>query len=76
MAHTMTTKVGPKINLNNFHDDDDEFTKLVTWAIPALLTLHFFSFSTFILATIKHLVDQSNKFKAYDDLGVQFYITT
>ena len=27
-------------------------------------------------ATIKHLDGQSNKFKAYDDLGVQLYITT
>ena len=36
----------------------------------------FFQFFYFHQATIKHLVDQSNKFKAYDDLGVQFYITT
>ena len=36
----------------------------------------FFQFFHFHQATIKHLVDQSNKFKANDDLGVQFYITT
>ena len=36
----------------------------------------FFQFFYFHQATIKHLVDQSNKFKAYYDLGVQFYITT
>ena len=36
----------------------------------------FFQFFYFHWATIKHLVDQSNKFKAYDDLGVQLYITT
>ena len=35
-------------------------------------------FSVFLLSSghNKNLVDQSNKFKAYDDLGVQFYITT
>ena len=37
---------------------------------------YIFSVFYFHQATIKHLVDQSNKFKAYDDLGVQFYITT
>ena len=36
----------------------------------------FFQFFYFHQATIKHLVVQSNKFKAYGDLGVQFYITT
>ena len=36
----------------------------------------FFQFFYFHRATIKHLVVQSIKFKAYDDLGVQFYITT
>ena len=36
----------------------------------------FFQFFYFHRATIKYLVDQSNKLKAYDDLGVQFYITT
>ena len=36
----------------------------------------FFILFYFHWATIKHLVDQSNKFKAYDDLGVQLYITT
>ena len=36
----------------------------------------FVQFFYFHCATIKHLVDQSNKFKAYDDLGVQLYITT
>ena len=36
----------------------------------------FFQFFYFHWATIKHLVDKSNKFKAYDDLGVQLYITT
>ena len=36
----------------------------------------FFQFFYFHWATIKHLVDQSNKFKVYDDLGVQLYVTT
>ena len=36
----------------------------------------FFQFFYFHRATIKHLVVQSNKFKAYGDLGVQFYIST
>ena len=36
----------------------------------------FFQFFYFHWATIKHLVDKSNKFKAYDDLGMQLYITT
>ena len=36
----------------------------------------FFQFFYFHWATIKHLVDQSHKFKAYDDLGAQLYITT
>ena len=36
----------------------------------------FFQFFYFYWATRKHLVDQSNKFKAYDELGVQLYITT
>ena len=36
----------------------------------------FFQFLYFHRATIKYLVDQSNKSKAYDDLEVQFYITT
>ena len=36
----------------------------------------FFQFLYFHWATIKYLVDQSNKSKAYDDLEVQFYITT
>ena len=35
-----------------------------------------FLFSLGHKPTIKHLVDQSNKFKAYDDLGVQLYINT
>ena len=36
----------------------------------------FFQFFYFHQATIKDLVVQSNKCKAYGDLGVQFYITT
>ena len=36
----------------------------------------FFQFFYFHCAIIKHLVDQSNKLKVYDDLGVQLYITT
>ncbi len=36
----------------------------------------FVLFFYFHWATIKHLVDQSNKFKAYDHLGVQLYVTT
>ena len=36
----------------------------------------FFQCFYFHWATIKHLVDQANKFKAYDDLGVQLFITT
>ena len=36
----------------------------------------FVQFFDFHWATIKHLDVQSNKFKAYDDLGVQLYITT
>ena len=42
-------------------------------AIPALLMLHKV---VQFWATIKHLDGQSNKFKAYDDVGVQLYITT
>ena len=35
-------------------------------------------FSNFVLSSGhgKNIVDQSDPFKAYDDLGVQFYITT
>ena len=36
----------------------------------------FVQFFYFHWATIKHLDVQSNKFKAYDDLVVQLYITT
>ena len=36
----------------------------------------FVQFFYFHWATIKHLDGQSNKFKAYDDVGVQLYITT
>ena len=43
-------------------------------AIPALLTLHFFNFVYFHRATIKHRVDQSNKFKAYDDLSGRYTV--
>ena len=54
------------------------------WSLPceslmgnsSVTHVTFFQFFYFYRATIKHLVVQSNKCKAYGDLGVQFYITT
>ena len=43
---------------------------------PSVTHVTFVQFFYFHWATIKHLDVQSNKFKAYDDLGVQLYITT
>ena len=58
-------------------DDDGHFLlKRSHKGNSSVTHVTFFQFFYFHQATIKHLVDQSNKFKAYDDLGVQFYITT
>ena len=60
------------INLDIIHS---EVLKIHT-GNSSVTHVTFFQFLYFHRATIKYLVDQSNKSKAYDDLEVQFYITT
>ncbi len=55
-----------------FHDD----VQWVDMGNSSVTHVTFVQFFYFHWATIKHLDGQSNKFKAYDDVGVQLYITT